>query len=140
MSLDIPRLKGRLQVEEGKRGKVYLDSVGIPTIGVGRNLKDVGLSDAEIDYLLDNDVKRVLESLDAWLPWWRSLDAVRQSVLADMCFNMGINKLIAFVNTLRCIHAGEYEKAARAMEKSLWYAQVGRRAKELVRMMETGRY
>jgi lysozyme len=137
--LDIPRLKDRLKISEGVRPKVYLDSVGIPTIGVGRNLRDVGLSDSEIDILLENDIKRTMESLDAKLPWWKSLDPVRQSVLADMCFNMGINKLLGFVNTLRFVQAGDYIQAARNMEKSLWYKQVGNRAKHLVAMMETGK-
>jgi lysozyme len=112
--------------------------MGILTVGVGRNLRDVGLADDEIDLMLDNDIKRVLVQLDAKLPWWRSMSPVRQSVLADMCFNMGINKLLGFVNTLRCMKAGDYIGAAAGMKNSLWYSQVKGRAVELVRLMKDG--
>lgn len=138
--MDTARLKARLVVSEGKRNKVYKDTLGIDTIGVGRNLRDVGLSDDEIMYLLDNDLKRVFADLDKRLPWWRQLDEVRQSVLADMCFNMGINKLCSFVNTLRKVQAGDYLGASLGMLDSLWAKQVKGRADELARMMRTGLY
>ena len=138
--MDRERLKKRLTVSEDKRNKVYNDSLGIPTIGVGRNLRDVGLSDDEIAYLLDNDIKRVEADLDRRLPWWRTLDEVRQSVIADMCFNMGINKLLGFVNTLRKVQSGDYLGASLGMLESLWAKQVKGRAQELARMMRTGQY
>jgi len=138
MTLDIQELKARLNVSEGRRTKVYLDSVGIPTIGVGRNLKDVGLYEDEIDYLLNNDIRRIQVDLDRALPWWRSMDPVRQSVLADMCFNLGINRLLKFTNTLRKMKDGDYQGAADGMKDSLWYSQVKGRAVELVSMMRTG--
>jgi lysozyme len=138
--MDRERLRARLTASEGHKSKVYLDTKGIPTIGVGRNLKDVGLSDDEIAYLLDNDIKRVEADLDKRLPWWRQLDEVRQSVVADMCFNMGINKLLGFVNTLRKIQAKDYPGASLGMLQSLWATQVGYRAQELARMMKSGQY
>lgn len=133
-------LKKRLGVEEDKRNKLYFDTKGIPTIGVGRNLRDVGLSDDEVMYLLDNDIKRVEADLDRRLPWWRLMDEVRQSVLADMCFNMGINKLLGFVNTLKMMQTGDYPGAAKGMLNSLWATQVHGRSDELARMMRTGQY
>src|SRR5690606_33278837 len=65
------------------------------------------------------------------------LDPVRQRIMVNMAFNLG-NRLEGFKNTLAMIRAGDYVKAARNMEKSLWYRQVGRRSKELVKSMETG--
>ena len=38
--MNIDRLISQLKVHEGVRNKVYLDTEGIETIGVGRNLKD----------------------------------------------------------------------------------------------------
>lgn len=140
MMLNREILMSRLCIEEDKRSKVYFDTKGIPTIGVGRNLRDVGLSEDEIMYLLKNDINRVEADLDRRLPWWRLMDEVRQSVLADMCFNMGINKLMGFVNTLRMMQAGDYLGASKGMLNSLWAAQVHGRADELSRMMETGKY
>lgn len=138
--MDKARLKERLVISEDKRNKVYKDSLGIETIGVGRNLRDVGLSDDEVMYLLDNDIKRVIVDLDKRLPWWREMDEVRQSVVADMAFNMGINKLLTFVNTLRKMKDKDYNGAADGMLQSLWARQVKGRAVELARMMRSGTY
>ncbi|NTV10478.1 MAG: lysozyme, partial [Zoogloea sp.] len=98
-----------------------------------------GITRAEAVYLCGNDIDRVAGELDAHLPWWRSLDEVRQHVLMNMCFNLGIQKLQAFKNTLSLVQAGQYEAAARAMLASLWAQQVGDRAKRLAKEMETGK-
>ena len=131
-------IEERLSQEEGRKNKPYTDTVGKLSIGVGRNLTDVGLSDDEIDYLLANDIKRATVSLNTALPWWTSLDSVRQKVLLDMCFNMGINSLLEFHNTLSFMQAGDYNSAANGMLNSLWAKQVGIRADKLAVMMRTG--
>jgi lysozyme len=64
---------------------------------------------------------------------------VRQNVLADMCFNLGIGGLLSFKNTLAMVEHGKYEEAAAAMLQSKWATQVGQRAIELSEMMRTGR-
>ena len=58
-------LKRMLKLHEGVKRHVYLCSAGYETLGVGRNVSQsgLGLSDDEIDYLLDNDIKRVTEEL-----------------------------------------------------------------------------
>jgi lysozyme len=132
-------LAKQLEVDESRERHPYLDSVGKRTIGIGRNLDDVGLSDDEIDYLLANDIHRAEQLLDARLPWWRKLDEVRQGVLMDMAFNMGA-QLFTFVNTLASVQRGDYAKAAKGMRASKWATQVGARAVRLATMMETGNY
>jgi len=131
-------LEAQLHLHEGSRRFPYRDTVGKLTIGVGRNLDDRGLSDDEISYLLQNDIRLVQEDLDRSLPWWRQMDEVRQRVLADMCFNLGISRLLLFRNTLKAMKEGDYELAASGMRNSLWFKQVGGRAIRLVKMMETG--
>lgn len=138
MNINYEYAEKRLGLEEGVKSKVYLDTKGIPTVGIGRNLRDVGLSPDEITYLFKNDVKRVLADIERELPWASTLDEARQFVVFDMCFNMGINKLKTFVNTLLAIKNHEYDRAAQGMEQSLWYIQVGMRAKLLVNVMRTG--
>ncbi|WP_337688486.1 hypothetical protein [Mycetohabitans sp. B46] len=59
---------------------------------------DVGISDVECNLLLENDVMRSVTWLDRHLPWWRSLDAVRQRVMTNMVFNMD-GQLLTFANT-----------------------------------------
>lgn len=132
------RLLKQLRVDEGVRSKPYRDTVGKLTVGVGRNLDDRGLSPDEIDYLLMNDVKLVEAELDRSLPWWRKMTDARQEVLANMCFNLGISRLLGFKNTLAYMAAGRYDAAAEGMKESLWYRQVGDRAARLVKMMREG--
>tara|TARA_R110002020_G_scaffold260588_1_gene474938 strand:- start:864 stop:1292 length:429 start_codon:yes stop_codon:yes gene_type:complete len=136
--MDIDRLIAQLKVHEGVRDKVYLDTEGIETIGVGRNLKDKGLSEDEIDYLLQNDISEFKSGVQDTWSWWDNLDDVRQRVVVDMAFNMGLGGLSKFKNTLGHIEAGEYEEAASEMLNSRWAEQVGRRAKTLSEMMRTG--
>jgi lysozyme len=128
-----------LKKHEGLRLKPYKDSVGKLTIGVGRNLSDVGIFEEEAEMMLMNDIDRCIDDLDYHIPWWDSIDEIRQMVLVDMCFNLGIFGLLGFKNTLESIKFGNYEKASQQMLDSKWAIQVGNRAKELSEMMRGGR-
>lgn len=134
-----PVLEAQLRRHEGVRVKPYRDTVGKTTIGVGRNLDDVGVSEDEILIMLRNDIARAQRGLDATLPWWTGLGPARARVLLDMCFNLGIERLLGFSATLSAMREGRYEDAARDMLASRWAQQVGRRAVELAQTMRTGR-
>lgn len=123
---------------EGLRLRPYQDTAAKLTIGVGRNLDDVGISRPEVLFLLSNDIRRVEVGLDADLPWWRGLDPVRQRVLVDMAFNLGIKGLLGFEQMLRMLHQGRVIETATEMLSSLWAGQVGHRAVELAAMMRSG--
>ena len=131
-------LTQELERDEGIRLKVYKDSLGIETIGIGRNLRDVGISKAEAYMLLGADIDSVERDLDRALPWWRQLSDNRQRVLANMCFNLGINRLLGFKNTLAAMKEGRYADAAEGMLASKWASQVGQRAVRLANMMKEG--
>jgi lysozyme len=124
--------------DEGVRLKAYKCTAGKTTIGIGRNLDDVGISPEEADILLRNDIAKVVSALDANLPWWTTLTEVRQRVLANMCFNLGLKGLLGFRNTLKLIETGAYMEAAQAMLASKWARQVGKRAERLSLMMRDG--
>lgn len=81
----------------------------------------------------------MIKELDRNLSWWKNLDEVRQRVLFDMCFNLGVTKLLAFKNTLEAIRTGRYDDAAAGMLNSLWAKQVKGRATRLANMMRTGK-
>ena len=136
--MDIDRLITQLKIHEGVRSKVYLDTEGIETIGVGRNLVDRGLSDDEIELMLANDIRDFQEEVESAFPWWSDMDDVRQRVVVDMAFNMGLGSLSKFVNTLAHIENGRYEEASVEMLDSKWARQVGDRANVLSDMMKTG--
>jgi lysozyme len=129
----------QLRLHEGERLKPYRCTAGKLTIGVGRNLEDRGITAEESAYLLGNDIARFEAELFRALPWASSLDDVRQRVLLDMAFNMGMAGLLTFKNTLATIKAGDFEKAAGMMLESKWAKQVGQRAERLSRMMFTGK-
>lgn len=131
-------LKIELTRDEGLRLKPYRDTVGKLTIGIGRNLDDVGISQDEAMHLLDNDIARTTAALDKAIPWWRSLNDVRQRVVVNMAFNLGVAGLLGFKNTLAAMKAGRYADAAWGMLASKWATQVGERAKRLAAMMAKG--
>jgi len=134
------KLHSMIELHEGKKYKPYRDTVGKLTIGIGRNLDDRGLSEDEVQLLFSNDVRIATEELERAFPWTRTLDPVRQAVLIDMSFNMGIPVLSQFKNTLGFIQRGEYERAAFAMLQSKWASQVGNRAVRLSEMIRTGEW
>ena len=132
------RLIDQLRLHEGVEKTVYDDSEGIPTIGVGRNLRDRGLSDDEIDYLLSNDIDIVVRELDNVMPWWKDLDEVRQRVLCDLVFNLGMPRFSGFKKSISYMKQQMWDQAANELLDSKWARQVGRRAERLSEMMRTG--
>lgn len=135
--MNIDSLKSRLILDEGKRNRFYLDTKGIPTIGIGHNL-NIPISDRAIDIIFEDDLNEVFKNLDESLPWWRNLDDVRQEALADMCFNLGIEKLLGFAHTLSAWKNGDYPMAADFLKDSLWAKQVGARAQRIYHMVKFG--
>ena len=132
------RLQALLQHHEGLRLKPYTDTTGHLTIGYGRNLTDVGISLDEARMLLRADLAYAEHQVLEAFPWAEYLDPVRQAVLVDMCFNLGIGRLEGFRNTLSAIKAGDYAAAAEGMLASKWATQVGQRAHRLAKMMREG--
>ena len=137
-SADRDALRRQLIAHEGLRLHVYEDSLGIATIGVGRNLKDRGITDAEARYLLDNDINACLDDLAAAFAWFAVLDPVRQRVLVDLCFNLGISRLKGFRKFLAACDAADWATAARELLDSKYAQQVGRRAITLAAMLTRG--
>ncbi len=124
--------------DEGLRLKPYRCTAGKWTIGVGRNLDDVGLDQEEVLGLLKNDIARVHAELDQSLPWWRGLSEPRRRALANMCFNLGITRLLVFKTMLSALAKGEFNRAADAAMASKWATQVGARAARIATMMREG--
>ena len=137
--IDHNALVRQLRLHEGERLKPYRCTAGKLTIGVGRNLEDRGITASEAAYLLGNDITSTQAALLRALPWVGELDDVRQRVLIDMAFNMGMPRLLTFKNTLGAIQRGEYQRGAAMMLDSRWARQVGQRAERLSRMMATGK-
>jgi lysozyme len=129
----------QLRLHEGELLKPYRCTAGKLTIGIGRNLDDRGITAAESAYLLCNDIDAMETEVLRALPWVTQLNDVRQRVLVDMAFSMGVVGLLNFKRTLATIQAGDYQQAATMMLDSRWAKQVGQRVERLARMMATGK-
>jgi lysozyme len=112
--------------DEGFRQHPYKDSVGVLTIGYGRNLEDVGIKAYEAKYLLTQDIRRAITESNAVFSWLQGCpDNVRRG-LYNMVFNLGMPRLKGFKKMLAALEAGDYSKAADEALDSKWAKQVGR--------------
>ena len=136
------KLVAQLKRHEGVKSHAYKCTANMITVGVGRNIDEnggVGLSDDEINYLLENDIKRCKQELIS-LSWFTDLDSVRQDALVNLCFNLGLTRLMGFKNAMAAMAEGDYERAADEFYDSRWAKQVKSRADEVCEMIRTGRY
>lgn len=146
MNTNDPVLLKELRRDEGVRYSPYLDTVGIPTVGVGHNLSAwplpngwvYPLSDAQVDQLLATDLEYVFRGLDSRICWWRNLSYARQRVVVNMAFNLGIDGFMSFRNTIQAIKESRWSDAAKGMMASKWASQVKGRADRLAKMMREG--
>jgi len=159
MKYDKSILIQKLIHHEGLVLQVYQDTLGIDTIGIGRNLEDRGITDeeledmgiADIDHvyefgiteadailLAENDVEIVEDELLRAHPCVGGLDAVRQLVLIDMAFNMGVPRLKKFKKMWAAIHDEDFTTASKEMLDSRWANQVKSRSTKLAHAMYSG--
>jgi len=159
MKYDKDKLMEKLVAHEGLRLQVYKDTLGIDTIGIGRNLQDRGISKEELDeldipsidhvyeygiteadamFLAQNDVQIVEEELLRAHPCVEKLDAVRQLILIDMAFNLGVPRLCKFKKMWAAVHEEKFDVAAKEMLDSRWANQVKSRATKLANAMHNG--
>ena len=120
-----------LKRDEGLRLKPYRCSAGRLTIGYGRNLDDVGITEGEAEILLEHDIRRSLADLDRALPWWRTLSGPQQRGLINMRFNLGLTRLLGFKKMLAALQAGDGKLASEEALSSKWADQVGARARRV---------
>ena len=131
------------EVVTNGRHLIYKCSAGHWTIGIGRNVDlngGLGLSDDEVDYLLENDIMRVIKELSSEYPWFNDLDDVRKDAMIDISFNLGATRLRGFKNALSAMESADYTLAAKQFLDSKWSRDVKGRSHELASMIETGKY
>lgn len=143
-----------LKRDEGQRLIAYRDHLGYLTIGVGHLIDPAkganpapfgvdlrtgtAITSAQSEMLLYQDIKEKEAELDRRLPWWRSLSPMRQRVIMNMAFQLGVSGLLAFKKTLAMVSVGHYQSAAQEMLNSAWHKQTPARAERLAAMMVMG--
>ena len=153
--LDMEEIINRLVLHEGIKLKPYKCPSGYLSIGIGRNLITNPLTKAEkivvgdltqgitydmAIYLLRHDIKRVIEECRSCFPFWKYLDAERKYALFDMCFNLGLRKLMGFKKMLSALEIGDYRGAAKECLNSKYAKDVGERATRIAKTFETGEF
>lgn len=140
-----PDLISDLKADEGLRLTAYPDplSGGDPwTIGYGCTGPGIAQGTVWTQEQADDALCDRVDALDSeiahYLPWFRSINDERQSVLINMAYNMGLKGLLAFRQTLGAVEAGNYDVAAADMLASTWAHQVPHRAGRLARQMASG--
>lgn len=145
-----------IEKHEGRRHSVYFDSLGIPTIGVGWNLKDpdsdiicshfglslgdlrsgaAALTDAQIDEVKSYQINEVILVAQRIFPNFVTMPDTVQAVVCDLIFNMGETRFRKFVSTIAMMKAGDWKQAANDLTSSLWFHQVGHRATEDIALL-----
>ena len=135
------KLLDMITLHEGLELKPYKCTSDKLTIGIGRNIQDIGITQEEARYLLQNDLDRILKEVEHWA-FLEKLDEVRQAVILDMVFNVGVSTFNAYtwLKTFAAIQDEDWEKAANEMLDSKWAKQVGQRAIRLSQMMRKGEW
>ncbi len=123
---------------EGKIAKMYLDSKGIPTIGIGWNLRDCPMRESEIAYRLDNDIHDVIIEIRNKFDWFGGISNERQKAIIDIVFNLGMAKFLEFKKTIGYMAQGDWYKAADELLDSDYAKEVPARAKEIAQMLRVG--
>jgi len=131
------------EVVTNGRHLIYKCSKGHWTIGIGRNVDingGLGLSEKEVDFLLEQDIERVIKELSLEYSWFSDLDQTRKDAMIDISFNLGATKLRKFILALDAMEKADYTTAAKEFLDSDWSRTVKGRSIELARMIATGEY
>lgn len=149
--MDLELLKTRIRSEEGWRAQVYDDATGRPivpgsqvkghpTVGYGFALDVAGLTREEAEVVLQLRAVRVMRDLQRLVPFWATLDDVRQLALAEMAYQMGVAGLLGFRHALQALATGDAERAAAEFLNSEWARhQAPARAARVAAMVRTGK-
>jgi lysozyme len=155
-SFNQAQLLADLREDEGYRKQAYVDTVGLTTIGIGRELSHRGLSDQEVMFLYHNDVDACCAIMDQDIPWWRNLAENEQRVMINLCFMgwgsfSGFHNFLAAMKSIASIREGDVSSiddnaiiqsylrtAVRELQNSKWWEQVKSRGPRVVaRLMGT---
>ena len=147
MEHDMEKLLETLKRHEGVKHHAYRDSLGVLTIGCGRNISDsrrhhgLGLSDAEIDYMLQNDIERTVKELSEEYDWFDDLEeGARRDAIINMHFNLGRVRFATFKRAISHMENENHKEAATEFLQSKWAKQVKGRALEVTDMILTNMY
>jgi lysozyme len=147
MEENMEKLIATLKRHEGVKTHAYRDSLGILTIGCGRNInnsskdKGIGISIDEIEYMLQNDIELTIKELSQEYVWFNDMEeGARRDAIINMHFNLGRFRFAGFKKAIAHMENGSYNEAATEFLDSRWAKQVKGRALEVTDMIKSGTY
>lgn len=136
--LDRDALAADLRVAEGLRLTAYQDSVGVWTVGYGKNLQDLTIPVTLAEQWL-REAMDAAEQDALTFPWYAELSGRRQRAICELVYNLGLTRLRKFRRTLAAMADGDYAAASQRLMQSLWARQVGpTRARRIAAMIRNG--
>ena len=108
---------------EGMSAFPYKCSENKLTIGIGRNLESNGISEDEMMYMAQNDVKRIKEELNKNFGAWRTMPSDARKVCIWMTFQMGITGFMKFRKTRQLMELGMWLEASEEILDSKYNLQ-----------------
>jgi len=127
------------KAHEGYRARAYQDTKGIWTIGYGTNLQELQIDDELAETWLYDKLNQA-ETSAGGFPWFSTLSDVRQDVVVEMIYNLGLPRFAKFSKMILALAEHKYNAAAVQMLDSEWHKQVGKRAERLATQMISGEY
>lgn len=156
--MNLQKLTTSLTIDEGDKLTPYRDSRGLWTVGIGRCLESNAPMTAEWKWLLDNgaikialteegsqflfanDVRMAMAQIKTRCDFWDRLDDLRQNILIEMCFQLGIDRLLGFNKMFAAMRIGDFTSAAKEGLDSAWAKQTPNRANKLMNSLKTGEW
>ena len=145
--MDIEKLKEEIKADEGYKNEIYLDHLGLPTLGVGHLIKktdpeyglEVGteIDDERVNELFEEDINTTIQECTYLYDDFYVLPEEAQMIICNMMFNLGRPRLSRFLKMKKHIDNRDFKSASLEMKNSKWYRQVTNRAERLCKRMES---
>ena len=135
--MDMDRLLQSVKKHEGYRNKVYLDTLGKRTVGVGHLcVEDFWEDNKEYDEeflmnILKDDLKNAIEGAERLLKDCPVLDDLAKEIIIEMVFQLGETGVSKFKNMIKALKIPDYQTAAIEMLDSRWAKQTPNRAQNM---------
>ncbi len=143
--MNLERLMESVQKHEGYRNKVYLDTLGKRTVGVGHLcVEDFWEDDKEYEekFLMEilaedlqNAIKGARELKEEHSCTY--IDEIAQEIIVEMVFQLGKNGVSKFKNMWKALSEYNYTGASYEMLDSKWAKQTPNRAKSMAELMKS---
>ena len=107
------------------------------------------LTQEAIEGLLYFDIGEAIQIATRIFPNWKGLSEARQLALANFCYNLGYNRVMKFVEMIKAVASGDFQRAANEIryvngltrsKPSAYAIKVGKRCEEIATILETGVY